>query len=476
MVRRSLVFKIGLSVSLVFFACVPLTLWVGNQIKQQGRHESIRSVVTPQLEFIASEVERSLQGNTPTSSQLEELGRVTRHRIRFVPWTERTAYPSVLTKQSTWVDLRTPGTRPHHWVRIDFQGHPFGALEVSPLWGGPDRRLPSGALPLPERWGDPTPGDRLAPPGPPGRQEPPMPPRMPPPVPGVPEFTLLWLSLLGIAVVPPLWLWVIRPLKSMVGVARRLGSGDLETAVAVRRDDEFGELERAFEGMRLALRQALLQRERLLTDVSHEIRGPLTRMTLALPLLKQEGVPGAITDLFGRELEAVNAMLGDVLALARGRSRAALSLEPLDMVEVARGVIAERAIVVAHRGVTLVEELDAAPLLADEKLLARAMGNLLDNALKYTPSGGCVTVKTGLVGTDRLFRVDDDGPGIAPEHLPMIFEPFYRPDDSRSRETGGTGLGLSIVREIASTLGGTATIHSTLGQGTRAEMTFPAPS
>lgn len=470
MVRPSLVFKIGLSVSLVFFVCVPATLMAGHHLKQQGRQESIRNFIAPQLAAIANEVERDLNGQVPTERQLSELGRATRHRIRFVSWQQTAAYPAALKSQSPLVDVRPTREGATHWVRLDVEGRPFGALEVRPAWGG---FPPPHPLRPPGFEGPPPRGDMLAP-FPPGDRRPPGPPRFPPPGPGLGEFALLWVALLGLAVVPPLWFWVIRPLKTMVGVARRLGSGDLETQIPLTRKDEFGELERAFESMRVELRRAIQQRERLLTDVSHEIRGPLTRMTLALPLLHQEGAAGAITELFERELKAANDMLGDVLALARGRSRAALSLVPVDLAAIARTVIDERRIVAEQRSIRLHEALHAAPLVGDERLLARAMGNLLDNALKYTQNGGQVAVSTETRDGQTLFRVEDDGPGIADEHLPLIFEPFYRPDDSRSRETGGTGLGLSIVRGIAENLGGEAELTSTLGRGTCAWLSFPS--
>ncbi|MNR94720.1 Sensor protein CpxA [compost metagenome] len=474
MVKRSLVLKIGLSVSLVFFACVPITLMAGHHLKQQGRHESIRNFITPQLEAIGQEVTRSLNGQPPTLQQLEELGRAARHRIRFVPWEKSAGYPEALKAQAILVDVRPAREGPAHWVRLDFEGRPFGALELKPAWRTPPRQMPPGPPGMGPTFRDDPPPPGMGPifrdaPAPPG------PPYMPPPAPGLPEFALLWLALLGLAIVPPLWIWVIRPLKAMVAMARRLGSGDLDTQVPVRRSDEFGELERAFESMRVELRRAIQQRERLLTDVSHEIRGPLTRMTLALPLLQQQGASGAILELFERELKAANDMLGDVLALARGRSRAALNRVPVDLAEIARQVIDERRIVAQQHGLELSADLQPAPMVADERLIARAMGNLLDNALKYTGEGGRIHVSTQVSGARIVFTVTDNGPGIADEHLPSIFEPFYRPDDSRSRETGGTGLGLSIVRGIAENHGGTASLASTLGQGTRATISFPQP-
>lgn len=450
MVARSLVFKIGLCVTLVFFAAVPATHMIGTAIKHQGRQESFRTFITPQLQFIGSEVEGLLQGGQPLPEQLDELSRATRHRLRLVPWSDTSEYPSQLRTQSVIIDFRPPDQGLRHWVRVDLHGQPHGALEIIPAWGE-HRRFP-----------------------PPGPMRRPSGPRLGLRAPLIPEFTLIWLVLLGVAIVPPLWFWVIKPLKSMVIVARRLGSGDLETAVPVKRRDEFGELERAFESMRLELRRALSQRERLLTDVSHEMRGPLTRMMLAIPLLRQEGASGPMVDLLEREIAAANDLLGDVLTLARGRSPAAVTLAPVDLCEIARQTIDARSILADQHGIRLEVDLQLAPVMGDEHLLGRAMGNLLDNALKYTRPGGTVVVTTRAAEGTSRFLVEDNGPGIAEKHLPMIFEPFYRPDDSRSRETGGTGLGLSIVRGIAENLGGTVHLDSVLGQGTRVAIAFPS--
>lgn len=433
MVRHSLIVKIYLYAAVVLFCSIPLALMVGELLRSQGRQEFSRAFLGPQLGFLEQEVERSVHGGAPSGARLEELGQGLRHQLRFVPWDRAGAYPPELRRQNLLLDPRPPHEHPRHWLRIDHAGKPVGALEAAPI--GPR--------------GGPKPGG-----------------------PFTPQLALLWVLLLVLIVVPPIWLWVIRPLRVMVRVAGRLGSGDLETAVALERHDEFGELERAFEQMRVELRRALMQRERLLTDVSHEIRGPLTRMTLALPLLRQQGASGPVLEIMERELKAADMLLGDVLALARGRSPAALSRTRLDLAELAREILGERVIVRDQKGLHLDCRLDPAPIEGDRRQLERALGNVIDNALKYTPEGGHVLVTTGIEGAESWFRVVDDGPGVAPEHLPLLYEPFYRPDDSRSRETGGTGLGLAIVRDVAQSHGGTVQFDSIVGRGTRVELRF----
>jgi two-component system sensor histidine kinase BaeS len=197
-------------------------------------------------------------------------------------------------------------------------------------------------------------------------------------------------------------------------------------------------------------------------------------MNLALPLLRQQGMGGPILDLFAREIKAADELLERVLQLGRGQQAAALKSDPVDLAAIAARLAAERELVAGQHEITLARAGSPAPTLGDEQALGIAMANLVDNALKYTGAGGKVRIETAVEGNASVFRVVDDGPGIAAEHLGAIFDPFYRPDDSRSRETGGTGLGLSIVRNIARAHGGDATLTSQEGRGTTAEIRVPA--
>ena len=389
---RSLVFKTAAYATIVFFLAVPATVFVARKVFETGRRFDAPAFVLPTLAFLERELEREWQGAPPTRERLAEFEGVSRHSLRFVAWGDP-AIPPGLAEADRVVDGRAPGSGvpPRHWARIDHGGQPVGALEMVPRfhrgpggWGGP-----GGA-------GGPPPGPPPGRPGPGFRG------------PFAPDLAWIWLLTLMLIIVPPLFLWVLRPLREMVGVAQRLGAGDLDTPVPIDRRDEFGELERAFEKMRLDLKGAFEQRERLLTDVSHEIRGPLARMMIALPLLRQEGAPGPVTQIFENELRAVDELVGDVLALARGGYQDRMAWTRLDLAAIARA------------------------------------------------------------------RVEDDGPGIAPEHLPHVFEPFWRPDTSRSRETGGAGLGLSIVKRIAEGHGGSVGVTSRPGGGTIAELRLPS--
>jgi signal transduction histidine kinase len=445
MVRRSLVTKSLLYALLVVCLSVPAAMWAGHKLFEQGRQAEFSQTLGPQFQALADEVVRTTPTGAPAQAQLTTLEALARHAIRFVPWQSAGDYPEELASQPMILDNRGPGPDHHHWVRLDRNGKPFGALELTPQF----HRIPGpGGPPRGPRWLGPFIGPS-------------------------PWFSLAWVGLLVLILVPPLWFWVIRPLRQMVAVAHRLGGGDLDTPVAIDRQDEFGDLERAFERMRRELKQTLDQKERLLIDVSHEIRGPLSRMNLALPLLAQKGLDGPLVALFGREIKAADELLERVLQLSRGKQAAALRAEPVDLGAIACRLVEERAIVAGQRELGLAGACAPAPATGDDHALQIAMANLLDNALKYTHAGGNIRVVTSVEGKEAVFRVIDDGAGIAPEHLGAIFDPFYRPDDSRSRETGGTGLGLSIVRNIARAHGGDATLTSQVDHGTTAEIRVP---
>jgi signal transduction histidine kinase len=143
-------------------------------------------------------------------------------------------------------------------------------------------------------------------------------------------------------------------------------------------------------------------------------------------------------------MAAMDALIGEVLALARGRSPEALAPEPVDLSDLARELLAERELVLAKRQAAVTSDLAPAPVVGDRRLLARAMGNLLDNALKYTPEGDLVRLETALDGGEAAFRVVDQGPGIPASDLPHLFEPFYRPDRrhrARARDRQGDRRG-----------------------------------
>lgn len=246
------------------------------------------------------------------------------------------------------------------------------------------------------------------------------------------------------------------------------------------------------EGMKLVLSMDVTERERnetmrrdFVANVSHEIRTPLTVVagfieTLSnLPLTEVERK--RVLVLMAQQTGRMQALVSDLLTLARleGSPR-----PPLDTwVPAAKllSVVETDARTLSHGRHTLRftpldhPDVAAAQIAGAETELLSALGNLVNNAVRYTPEGGSITVTWDVAPDgEGCFSVADTGPGIEPEHIPRLTERFYRVDSSRSRDTGGTGLGLSIVKHVVQRHGGELRVDSELGKGSRFTLAFPA--
>lgn len=428
MVRRSLILKIFLYAVAALVATFLLAFGASRLLLEHGMGDTYRELGADYTRFFAREVEASFQDGQPSQVRLDELQRSLHVRLDYFPLASGSVLPGGLAEQDWALERRAFRPDNVYWVRIAPDGELQGALRVIFL-----------------------------------------PPRAAGAVAGT--FAGILVLAFGLLIIPPLYFWIIRPLRGMVETAHRLGR-DLDTPVAVDRKDEFGDLERAFEAMRRQIQRMLAQKERLLTDISHELRGPLSRMAVALPLARADGGSSPYLDHIERNMDAMDVLIGELLALSRGMIPPVHDQEPLDLAELAQALVDERGLILEQRALTCEERLEPAPLLGDRQLLERAMGNLLDNALKY--GQGRIRVETRREGADAIFAVSDEGPGIPEADLPHVFEPFYRPDTSRSRESGGTGLGLAIVKAVAESHGGSASLAAREGEGTRAILRFPA--
>jgi len=213
-------------------------------------------------------------------------------------------------------------------------------------------------------------------------------------------------------------------------------------------------------------------------DVAHELRTPLTRLRGQVEALRDGLLPldmRAVESLYEEAL-LLSRLVEDVQQLAEADARGLpLREADIDLGELVRRAAAAIDAQARQAGVSLsVESTVAAPLRADAERLTQVLGNLLANALAHLAPGGTLSVRAreGAHASVEL-EVQDDGAGIAAEHLPQVFDRFYRADPSRSRRDGGSGLGLAIVREIAEAHGGTATIASEPGRGTTVTVRLP---
>lgn len=216
------------------------------------------------------------------------------------------------------------------------------------------------------------------------------------------------------------------------------------------------------------------------SNASHELRTPLTNVRGYVEAAQDALKEGAPPDPSFLEIAHANALrmeriIDDLLELSRAESGAV----PLEKEESSPGALLGR-VADLHRGEaerkgkTIDIDAGGGTFRADLRKLALALSNLVDNALKYGKERGRVTLSGRVEGDACVLEVSDDGPGIPPEHLPRIFERFYRVDRGRSRDLGGTGLGLSIAKHIVESHGGTIRVESRLGEGTRVVLRVPA--
>jgi len=229
-----------------------------------------------------------------------------------------------------------------------------------------------------------------------------------------------------------------------------------------------------------ALRRLEAVRRDFVANVSHELKTPLTSIAGYAETLVAEAAQDTQTRQFAETIVSnarrMQHMVDDLLDLSRIESGGWQPARRLvDVAAVVRDAWAPFAARAAERDSRLATEIApaAATLAADPDALRQIFTNLLDNALRYTPRGGAITVRGQKTVDGVLLEVADTGSGIAPDHLPRIFERFYRVDPARSRGEGGTGLGLAIVKHLVEAHGGRVEAHSTLGAGTTIRMFFP---
>jgi two-component system phosphate regulon sensor histidine kinase PhoR len=220
-------------------------------------------------------------------------------------------------------------------------------------------------------------------------------------------------------------------------------------------------------------------RRDFVANASHELRTPLTSIRGFVEALEDGGVDEPPTarrflEKIRSAAERMTALVSDLLELSRLESgERPPTWERLAPEEVVDEVLAALAPLAAAKQIEITAQVDAPVFETDRDRLRGVVENLVENAIKYTPSGGHVSVSARADDGSVVFEVADDGPGIAAEHLPRLFERFYRVDKARSRELGGTGLGLSIVKHLVESLGGVVSVTSEPGQGSRFRVGLP---
>jgi two-component system sensor histidine kinase CpxA len=270
-----------------------------------------------------------------------------------------------------------------------------------------------------------------------------------------------WLKLLfgSIAITAGIWLPFISSLTSSLGkmttVAELIARGKLDARVESERRDELGELSQSIDDMATRLEGHVNGQKQFLGDIAHELSSPIVRMRFALGILDQKLGEAHRTGLLDleEEVENMSSLVEELLAFSKASLRPEqVTLKPVNVTELISSVIRRESNDGEQFNINAPADLAA---FAEEQLLSRALGNVIRNAIRYAGFSGPIKVSATREGGTVHICVLDSGPGIPVEHLPKVFSPFYRPDSSRTRNTGGAGLGLSIVKTCVETCQGT---------------------
>ena len=272
---------------------------------------------------------------------------------------------------------------------------------------------------------------------------------------------------------------LVTPLRSLTEAAGLLEGGAHHSRVTIDRSDEIGRLGTAFNTMAATLENNEAQRRAIVSDVAHELRSPLTNLRAHIEAA-HDGVIDIDDDLTSSLLdEAVllQRLVDDLQQLATADAgKLQLHLQPTDAADLLTQVAqAYRANAIDAEVTLNVEAPASLPVVIDPDRLRQAIGNLVANAISYTPRNGTVTLRGNATDEHTVeLTVEDTGSGIDPEHLPHLFDRFYRVDSSRDRATGGSGLGLAITRTLIETHGGTISVESITGHGSKFTVRLPA--
>jgi heavy metal sensor kinase len=274
----------------------------------------------------------------------------------------------------------------------------------------------------------------------------------------------------------------LAPVDRMAAAADQITAMRLDRRLDVPNpDDELGRLARTLNGMIAGLERSFGEIRRFTADAAHELRTPLAVMRsaaeVALRVPREAQEYHRVLEELLEEIERLTRLAEQLLFLSRGDAGLVpLVRQPVRLDELIPEVADHMRVVAAQKGQTVTVDLPPpCPVAGDADQLRRLLFNLLDNAVKYTPAGGAITVKSQCLGEHVRVVVADTGKGIAAEHLPHLFDRFYRVDPARDRETtDGIGLGLAICRSIVEAHGGTIGVESTFGRGTEVSFTLPA--
>lgn len=243
--------------------------------------------------------------------------------------------------------------------------------------------------------------------------------------------------------------YLTAPVRVLQRAVERFGKGDLSARAPGKRGDELGKLARTFNQMADRIQTLVTAERRLLMDISHELRSPLARLTVAIELARNGREHQASLDRIEKEGQRLNELVGELLEVTRAEGDPAQRIhEEIHIDELLEDVVEDCQIEAGARGSKIaMEAAVSCTVVGDPELLRRAVENVVRNAIRYSPQGTPVEVSLAHVNGRARITVRDRGPGVPDSSLPLLFEPFYRVESDRSRASGGgVGLGLSIAK------------------------------
>ncbi|OAI45489.1 hypothetical protein AYO42_00185 [Rhizomicrobium sp. SCGC AG-212-E05] len=266
-------------------------------------------------------------------------------------------------------------------------------------------------------------------------------------------------------------LGIVLPIRRLTNAVRRFGRGDLASRTRFRRLDEIGTLSRSFNEMADRIERLVTGERRLLQDISHELRSPLTRLKFAIKLARTAPDRNTALDRVERDVDRISALTAELIEMVQAEGEArSLQLERADLGQMVQEVI-EDCNSEPPRDVRLDVRLDR-QIFCERELLRRALENVLRNAIRHSPDRGEIDITAKQLSGITTISIRDCGPGVPVEDLDRIFAPFYRVDEARDAASGGIGLGLAIARSAVHRHGGTISAHNA-NPGLRVEIALP---
>jgi two-component system sensor histidine kinase CpxA len=261
----------------------------------------------------------------------------------------------------------------------------------------------------------------------------------------------------------PLVRGITRSFKNLTAATARIAEGDFTLRVPENRRDEIGDLGSSINTMADRLVGHANEQKRFLGDIAHELCSPLARMQATAGLIEHQislEVNQRYAQRLARELRHMSDLVSELLSFSKAAEKRNIELQPVKLAPLLQRVLDREAAFDAP-----LDDMAKLEVLAEPELLARAIGNVLRNAIRYAGEDVPIHIEADTTEEHVTIRISDEGPGVPPEALPRLFDAFYRPDPARARETGGAGLGLAIVKSCVEACQGTVSVKNRTPHG-----------